>query len=134
MIGEVKRSGARRWAALGTCLFFLGAILSAQAHLGQALHGRCSDHGEVIHLRGDVPPPGAQPGAGAGTLHRARHIQGAHGCLALSFLSTTWDRCASAPSPGQIAASPLTVPMMALAPPGSGALFKLAPKQSPPAA
>lgn len=125
---------SRRNAALATTIFFVGALLSAQAHRVQVRHAYCSDHGELVHIERLPGQPGMLPGQGATRLHRDHQVQGVHGCLALSFITTPWLQ----PSPrgadahlGAVeepSAEPYTIPNASIP------RLHQAPKQSPPTA
>ena len=78
----------RRHLALGTSMVFVGALLLAQAHRVIVRHAYCSDHGELIHLQqaaGELPK---MVGTSQTRLHTENKVEGIHGCLALTFITT----------------------------------------------
>ena len=124
----------RRRLALGTSMAFVGALLLAQAHQVIAHHAYCSDHGELIHLQ--RPPGDLQkiPGAGQARLHNEHKVEGIHGCLALTFITSPWLQ----PPPGGFNARSVTVqdasPTPGSTPHPTIPRLHQAPKQSPPRA
>lgn len=117
--------------ALATCLVFGAAQLAAWGHWVLAHHGYCSDHGQLIHLDGDQAPPVHDPQQRG--VRRASHLDGSHGCLALTFLTTPWvvprglRGVSSTAVPDRVKLATGSSPLAAIPP------LHLAPKGSPPA-
>jgi hypothetical protein len=76
--------------AVATCLLFAAALLEAGWHAAEAEHRYCPEHGELVHGHGhDHQPERAQQRASTepSLSQRAPHLESAHGCAALDFLS-----------------------------------------------
>lgn len=85
-----------RTFTLAFCGLFILSVFGAYVHRATVLHGYCTDHGEVIHLKQlhhrhfeDGQRPVATP---------AINLEGPHGCVFLQFLTQT----TSVHSTGQI--------------------------------
>lgn len=116
---------SRTLAALSATVL-LGGVLVGLYHKATAVHGYCSDHGELIHLDHPVPAEGHEPRRGeARPDHQAA---GAHHCAVLSFLAQGFGRAdgsadhtlgpeaPSAPLPRHAVRAFATIPRLHLAP------------------
>ncbi len=74
---------------LVTCVSFAASIFAAQAHRAVVVHGYCSDHGAVIHLSWNAAHLPRKTARKPG-LSGHQHVTGVHGCLAQSFLLSSW--------------------------------------------
>ena len=90
MTGSFIHSGpSRRYLALATCALFVGALLLAQAHRILVRHAYCSEHGELIHPETGTDDAQGLPGVGRTRLHSEHWVEGNHGCLALTFITSS---------------------------------------------
>jgi hypothetical protein len=116
--------------ALAFCGLFTLSVFGAYVHRATVLHGYCTDHGEVIHLKQlhhrhfeDGQRPVATP---------VINLEGPHGCVFLQFLTqtssvhstghTTGENCPALAAP----ATPWLKPL------SSVPLLLQSPKTSPP--
>lgn len=135
---SLSRAQRRRLSAALSLFVYVGAALLSLAHLAEASHARCPEHGEIVHVDEAALAPslaeapqsedGLAPAPAPGDEHahdhcvvctteRAKALEDRHAPLEMRALAA-----AAAPR-----APFVRIPVLA-------ALYRVAPKTSPPAA
>jgi hypothetical protein len=129
------RRGRFRGLSFAVAWFCLGVQAVGIAHLAVVRHTTCLEHGELIHAGPSSPSKAAaatETGARLATAALPALTDGHDHCLACATRrAVVADRAVSSVAVGPEGAS--SAPALPTAPGGSGALFRLAPKTSPPA-
>lgn len=119
-----------RTLALALCVLFTLSVIGAYVHQATALHGYCTDHGELIHLKelhhrhfDDGQRPVATP---------AIDLEGPHGCAILQFLTQTCRVCSDGYTVIEPCPCLVTAARQRLASLSSLPLLLQSPKTSPP--
>jgi hypothetical protein len=126
MISCVTAPAARRLVAAAAAFALVAASVVSLAHRVEERHEVCAEHGELIHVGNgwvEATPADALVESDAGTEH------GEH-CLLASVVQSTLEiegaSLAMVPPPDALEIAPAAVAV------ARGALYRLAPKNSPP--
>lgn len=125
-------SGTRRLAGAQCALFSL-SLLAAGLHQATAIHGYCSEHGQLIHIPVAALLRLEHRETDRSVVSRDTLLRGAHGCALLHFLGQSK---ALDPDQGVVADSrpaPLAATWQEEPTPAVIPLLRQAPKNSPPA-
>lgn len=128
-----------RHASRALALFVVGLMLSgrllALAHLGGVVHRACAEHGELVEV-GHQQPVSALATEHAGQVLRAVPVAAGHAhehCAVAGHDRHSPLPCTAPTVDGAMAVIPLALPPAEVPPGPRVALFRLAPKNSPPA-